>query len=260
MAILQSCCFWKTVRKGSYASAIYTLIYFGCSSIILLQYLREEQQYLSGKIAKPTGESLLERGDVSPTTVIFNILFLLCSLCLVLASVMVVIGLSKDQRHLLLPWIFFMFADIFIEFSHLVYLVKLQRLVFEPLVSVVLTLDFFIMCLNVYCLLCIISQYQEYKSGRGYRKQRLNNDAIQYITTNDTTASTLCLNTIGQNQTSISPYLYHHSNFSTIPEESQLHESSDKDELTSPLDENCTNQCCAVRKSSFIPEIIMENY
>ena len=26
MAILQSCCFWKSVRKGSYASVIYTLV------------------------------------------------------------------------------------------------------------------------------------------------------------------------------------------------------------------------------------------
>ncbi|XP_055844712.1 uncharacterized protein LOC129911077 [Episyrphus balteatus] len=219
MAILHSCCFWKTVRKGSYASAIYTLIYFGGSSLMLLQYIIEEQEYLTGKTEKPTGESILEQGDISPTTVIFNILFLICSLCMVFSSILVLIGLWKDKSSFLLPWTFFMFADIFIEFFHLVYLVKLKRLMFAPLVSVVLTLDFFILCLNVYCLLCVVSQYQELKSGR------LNSDVIYCIGPNDISSHSSNRNVIQQFQLAVSPYPYQHTNFSTIPEESQSSQS-----------------------------------
>ncbi|XP_055912792.1 uncharacterized protein LOC129946577 [Eupeodes corollae] len=220
MAILHSCCFWKTVRKGSYASAIYTLIYFGGSSFMLLQYIQEEQEYLTGKIKKPIGESILEQGDVSPTSVIFNIVFLVCSLCLVCSSILVILGIWKDRPQLLLPWTFFMFADIFIEFFHLVYLVKLKRLMFVPLVSVVLTLDFFILCLNVYCLLCVISQYQEFKSGR------LNSDVICCIRPSEIgSVSNSSRNVIQQFQLAVSPYPYQQTNFSVIPEESESNPS-----------------------------------
>ncbi|XP_052845869.1 uncharacterized protein LOC128258333 isoform X1 [Drosophila gunungcola] len=65
MAILESCCFWKDVRSGSFACAIYTLVYFGFSTLMFLFYLLGEQEFLLGNRAHPTGESLLEKGDVT---------------------------------------------------------------------------------------------------------------------------------------------------------------------------------------------------
>ncbi|XP_046389875.1 uncharacterized protein LOC124158685 [Ischnura elegans] len=38
---------------------------------------------------------------------------------------------------------------------------------FNPLTSIVFTIDFFLLSINIYCLLCVVSQYQEYRAGRG---------------------------------------------------------------------------------------------
>uniref|UniRef100_A0A1B0CVZ8 Uncharacterized protein n=1 Tax=Lutzomyia longipalpis TaxID=7200 RepID=A0A1B0CVZ8_LUTLO len=167
MAILHSCCLWKSVRKGSYASVIYTLIYFSASCIVVAVFLHDERSYLKGEVERPRGESILEKEEISPTTVIFNILLLICASCGVISSILVIVGLRTNQRELLLPWIFIMLADIIVECAHFVYLVILQTLKFEPLTATLFTIDFFIMCLNIYCLLCVISQYQEFKEGRG---------------------------------------------------------------------------------------------
>ncbi|XP_055706832.1 uncharacterized protein LOC129803958 isoform X3 [Phlebotomus papatasi] len=167
MAILHSCCLWKSVRKGSYASVIYTLIYFSASCIFAADYLHDERRYLTGEVERPSGDSILEKGEISPTSVIFNILLLICASCGVISSILVIVGLRTNQRELLLPWIFVMIADILVAFAHFVHLVILETLDFQPLTATLFTIDFFLMCLNVYSLLCVISQYQEFKEGRG---------------------------------------------------------------------------------------------
>ncbi|EDX09368.1 uncharacterized protein LOC6736936 isoform X1 [Drosophila simulans] len=166
MAILESCCFWKDVRSGSFACAIYTLVYFGFSTLMFLFYLIEEQDFLLGNRAQPLGESLLEKGDVTVVTVIFNILLLLCSMLMVLSSVLLILGLQQNKRHLLIPWISFMLVDLLIEVCHLVHLALSRRVKFDPIVGFIFTMDFFLLCLNLYCLLCVISQYQTFRSQR----------------------------------------------------------------------------------------------
>eukprot|EP00099_Drosophila_melanogaster_P001856 NP_001097522.1 uncharacterized protein Dmel_CG13288, isoform B [Drosophila melanogaster] len=166
MAILESCCFWKDVRSGSFACAIYTLVYFGFSTLMFLFYLIEEQDFLLGNRAQPLGESLLEKGDVTVVTVIFNILLLFCSILMVLSSVLLILGLQQNKRHLLIPWISFMLGDLLIEVCHLVHLALSRRVKFDPIVGFIFTMDFFLLCLNLYCLLCVISQYQTFRSQR----------------------------------------------------------------------------------------------
>ncbi|XP_065720884.2 uncharacterized protein [Drosophila suzukii] len=171
MAILESCCFWKDVRSGSFACAIYTLVYFGFSTLMFLFYLFEEQDFLLGNRAQPMGESLLEKGDVTVVTVIFNILLLFCSILMVLSSVLLILGLRQSKRHLLIPWIFFMLGDLLIEVCHLVHLSLSRRVKFDPIVGFIFTMDFFLLCLNLYCLLCVISQYQTFRSQRAELRQ-----------------------------------------------------------------------------------------
>ncbi|XP_070141846.1 uncharacterized protein [Drosophila kikkawai] len=166
MAILESCCFWKDVRSGSFACAIYTLVYFGFSTLMFLFYLVEEQEFLLGQRAQPMGESLLEKGDVTVATVIFNVLFLFCSMLMVLSSVLLILGLQQNRRQLLIPWILFMLGDLLIECFHLVHLTLSRRVIFDPIVGFIFTMDFFILCLNLYCLLCVISQYQAFRLQR----------------------------------------------------------------------------------------------
>ncbi|XP_043647802.1 uncharacterized protein LOC122616424 [Drosophila teissieri] len=166
MAILESCCFWKDVRSGSFACAIYTLVYFGFSTLMFLFYLIEEQDFLLGNRARPLGESLLEKGDVTVVTVIFNVLLLFCSILMVLSAVLLILGLQQNKRHLLIPWISFMLGDLLIEVCHLVHLALARRVKFDPIVGFIFTMDFFLLCLNLYCLLCVISQYQTFRSQR----------------------------------------------------------------------------------------------
>ncbi|BFF98096.1 uncharacterized protein DMAD_06351 [Drosophila madeirensis] len=171
MAILESCCFWKNVRMGSFACAIYTLVYFGFSTLMFLFYVREEQEFLLGQRSEPAGESILEKGDVTVVTVIFNVLFLFCSVLMVLSSGLMILGLRRNKRQLLLPWICFMLADLLIECSHLIHLTLSRRVIFDPIVGFIFTIDFFILCLNLYCLLCVISQYQAYRAQRAELQQ-----------------------------------------------------------------------------------------
>lgn len=119
----------------------------------------------------------------------FSLLLLGCSLLGTFSSVLVFIGLRKDQREFLVPYIILMAFDILIAVVHFLFIVIFGNLKFDPLTGTLFTLDFFIFCLNVsmnkfsfllnfltrhlesvlqmYCLVCIVSQYQEYKSGQG---------------------------------------------------------------------------------------------
>ncbi|XP_050095975.1 uncharacterized protein LOC126577937 [Anopheles aquasalis] len=217
MAILHSCCLWRSVRRGSFASVIYTLIYFGISCITMSLFLHEERRYLRGEVDKPVGESFLERDTISAVTVKFNVLLLIFATLGVLSSVLVLIGLKMNNRALLLPWILVMIADLLVECAHFVYLIVIETLKFEPLTAMLFTIDFFIMCLNIYCLLCVISQYQEYKAGRGQA------DDDSYTCPTNIQYSPPAPSCLPQTKTAaLSPVICPHTNCTLIPEETQI--------------------------------------
>ncbi|XP_055706831.1 uncharacterized protein LOC129803958 isoform X2 [Phlebotomus papatasi] len=245
MAILHSCCLWKSVRKGSYASVIYTLIYFSASCIFAADYLHDERRYLTGEVERPSGDSILEKGEISPTSVIFNILLLICASCGVISSILVIVGLRTNQRELLLPWIFVMIADILVAFAHFVHLVILETLDFQPLTATLFTIDFFLMCLNVYSLLCVISQYQEFKEGRGIAETPKNiygpYQNVRYI---PPTPSSSCPNSQRPNSHRhlTSPTICPHTNCTIIPEETQLNGSLGVIHISSPFHQRTKKQ------------------
>ncbi|XP_049541833.1 uncharacterized protein LOC125955043 isoform X2 [Anopheles darlingi] len=217
MAILHSCCLWRSVRRGSFASVIYTLIYFGISCITMSLFLHEERRYLRGEVDKPVGESFLERDTISAVTVKFNVLLLIFATLGVLSSVLVLIGLKMNNRALLLPWILVMIADLLVECAHFMYLIVIETLKFEPLTAMLFTIDFFIMCLNIYCLLCVISQYQEYKAGRGQA------DDDSYTCPTNIQYSPPAPSCLPQTKTAaLSPVICPHTNCTLIPEETQI--------------------------------------
>ncbi|XP_058457136.1 uncharacterized protein LOC131434439 [Malaya genurostris] len=215
MAILHSCCLWRTVRKGSYASVIYTFFYFGISCITLSVFVHDERKFLKGEVDKPSGESFLEKESISTVTVIFNMLLLAFASLGVVSSLLVIVGLRVDKRAFLLPWIVVMIADLLVECAHFLYLIVIQTLEFEPVTAMLFTIDFFIMCLNIYCLLCVISQYQEYKAGRGGAEDDSFNSSfnIQY-----SPPAATCL---PQGKSIRSPIMCPHTNCTLIPEETQ---------------------------------------
>ncbi|XP_033328327.1 uncharacterized protein LOC117221446 isoform X4 [Megalopta genalis] len=158
-------------------------IYFAVLALTTGNVLQGESQYLRGNRSLPESDSFLESDTMSPTTMRINVALLLCSCCGVVCSIMLLYGLFKST--------------------------------FDPAKVMLFTLNFFLLCLNIYSLLCVVSQYQEYMAGRGtaahdyeYRVSilRVSRDrpkqqrdkgrkvpAVRYATQPTTTTATSCL-------------------------------------------------------------------
>ncbi|XP_012532875.1 uncharacterized protein LOC105834736 isoform X3 [Monomorium pharaonis] len=189
MAIMQSCCCWQSVRKGSYACAIYTLIYYALLAWTTSTIFLEESQYLRGNVSLPKSSSFLESGTISPTTIRFNGMLLICSCCGVLCSLLLLYGLFKDHKVLLLPWIIVIITTGITDLIHTLYLLIATRDLI-PTKVMIYTLNFFLLCLNIYSLLCVISQYQEYSAGRGTAAHEYRVPVVKYVTQPPTTTAT----------------------------------------------------------------------
>ncbi|XP_029669203.1 uncharacterized protein LOC115239036 isoform X7 [Formica exsecta] len=189
MAIMQSCCCWQSVRRGSYACAVYTTIYFALVASTTGTVFREESEYLKGEVSLPESSSFLEGGTISPTTVHFNAMLLICSCCGVLCSLLLLYGLYKDRKMLLLPWIIVIIVCGIIDIAHSLYL----------------------FIVTIYSLLCVISQYQEYLAGRGTAAHdyEYRVPVVRYVTQPPTTtATTSCLSSrkcVTNNETKATP-------------------------------------------------------
>ncbi|KYN42245.1 hypothetical protein ALC56_03383 [Trachymyrmex septentrionalis] len=210
MAIMQSCCCWQSVRRGSYACAIYTTIYFALLASTTGMILWVESQYLKGIVSLPKSSSFLESGTMSPTTVQFNGMLLICSCCGVLCSLLLLYGLYKDHKMLLIPWIVTVITCCIIDIAHSLYMFFVTP-DFNPTKLMLYTLNFFLLCLNIYSLLCVISQYQEYSAGRGTAAHdyEYRVPVVRYVTQPaTTTATTSCLSSrrgITNNETKATP-------------------------------------------------------
>ncbi|XP_076321088.1 uncharacterized protein LOC143230808 isoform X2 [Tachypleus tridentatus] len=88
-----------------------------------------------------------------------NVMLLVCSGFCVPSSVLLLIGLCVDSKLLLLPWI------LCTTVTTLIYVI----------------LSLYLLCDTVYCLLCVISQYQEYLAGRGHPGQTTFSRAVPSV-------------------------------------------------------------------------------
>ncbi|XP_044733163.1 uncharacterized protein LOC123295778 isoform X4 [Chrysoperla carnea] len=150
MAILQSCCCWRTVRQGSFASGIYTASYFALTILMMANFLNEERLHLSSTPENPYSTTILEPETISHTTMTISIVILCSSSCGFLTSLLLLYG---------------------------VYTLR-----FNPSTAILFTIDFFLLSLNVYSFLCVVSQYQEYQAGRGTAQYHLEHvPCVEYI-------------------------------------------------------------------------------
>ncbi|XP_012548964.2 uncharacterized protein LOC105842162 [Bombyx mori] len=192
MPIIQSCCCWRSLRRGCYAAAIYTMIYFSITIVTMGHFIDMEQRYLNGDLMEPESESFLEPDKITPITVSLNITLLACSTMGLISCVMLILGVYKDLKFMLLPWILSMGLETLVEVINVVYLFYLQTMDFNPITSFLFTLDFFIIVLNLYAMVCVISQFQEYLEGRGTATYDYNDRmaTVQYTATNQQTTTT----------------------------------------------------------------------
>ncbi|XP_076330464.1 uncharacterized protein LOC143236076 [Tachypleus tridentatus] len=144
MAILSNCCCWKSVRSGSFAAGFYTLGFYAVVIVWVAFHV-----------------------DTTQTTVIlvFIILMLIVSGLLVISSVLLLVGLCVDSRAMLIPWISCIPVTTLVEL--VLSLLLVQESDFGVVMMFLLMTDIFVCALNIYCLLCVVSQYQEYLAGRG---------------------------------------------------------------------------------------------
>ncbi|XP_022240742.1 uncharacterized protein LOC111085609 isoform X2 [Limulus polyphemus] len=168
MAIVNSCCCGQSLRVGCFAAGIYSLGLYTLA------------------ITLATFHVITVLGD--PVLFGLNIMLLVCSGLCVPSSVLLLIGLCVDSRLLLLPWILCTTVTTLIHAVISLYLFCDAK--FHSLLPVFLLMDFLIFALNVYCILCVVSQYQEYLAGRGHPGQ----------TTISRTVPSIRLHTLSQGQ------------------------------------------------------------
>ncbi|XP_026738486.1 uncharacterized protein LOC113501432 isoform X2 [Trichoplusia ni] len=196
MPIIQSCCCWRSLRRGCYASAVYTMlcirqVYFSVTIVTMGHFIEMEQRYLNGDMTEPESESFLEPEKITPITVSLNITLLACSTMGLVACVLLIFGVYKDVKFMLLPWVVAMALETIVEIVNLFYLFYLQTLNFNPITSFLFTLDFFIIVLNIYAMICVISQFQEYNEGRGTAAfDNVDRATVQYTATAQHTQTT----------------------------------------------------------------------
>uniref|UniRef100_A0A1I8NN23 Uncharacterized protein n=1 Tax=Stomoxys calcitrans TaxID=35570 RepID=A0A1I8NN23_STOCA len=140
-------------------------IFYALSSFIGLMNVIDEWDFLVGERSNPRGETIIEKGDITKTHVVFNIITMTVSMGLVFSAVLLIFGLKKKKRELFLPWILLMIMDLLVELIYIGYFAFYRRVDFDPINGFIFTLIFFITTLNIYCTLCVISQYQLYKNN-----------------------------------------------------------------------------------------------
>ncbi|XP_022099594.1 uncharacterized protein LOC110984084 [Acanthaster planci] len=156
MAIMQRCCCFDNVRSGSTASGIYSMIY----ALISLGYggwqIWEYNQY-----------------GLSQTNVAFIVnCFDLALMCLVFfSSILLLVGVSTDKRGYLIPYMIAMPIVVLMQCVSLVLfiiiLVHPSYYVNTYAYGFGIALLVFFTLMDGICFLCVVSQYQELRDGRG---------------------------------------------------------------------------------------------
>ncbi|XP_077557832.1 uncharacterized protein LOC144173194 isoform X1 [Haemaphysalis longicornis] len=144
MVLLRSCCCWLSLRKGSFASGIYTLIFY--------------------TMLVATG--ICHVHTVLHSAVGFTLILLLLTfsgLC-VIFSVVLLLGLFFDNRLLLIPWLTIVSMTTLLDIALSLYFIKDFRV--DGFVIAMYVVDYTLCSVNIYCIMCVLSQYQEYAVGR----------------------------------------------------------------------------------------------
>ncbi|XP_022914041.1 uncharacterized protein [Onthophagus taurus] len=173
MAILTTCCCWNNVRKGSFACGIYYMVYFTIFAAMTCSVLHQELLLLRNETSTKM-ESFLDPDMASITSTIFTGVIFGFSTLGIVTSILLLYGLYRNQRLLLIPWIFVIIGFLIVDLVHCFYMIVVNAINVNPATAMLVTIDFFLNSLNVYALLCVISQYQELKGGRGRAEDHAN--------------------------------------------------------------------------------------
>ncbi|XP_065290459.1 uncharacterized protein [Dermacentor albipictus] len=144
MALLRSCCCWLSLRKGSCACGVYTLIFY--TMLIVTGIF-----HVNSALHSPVG---------------FTLILLLLSfsgLCVIFSGVLL-LGLYLDNRLLLIPWLAIVSMTTLLDIVLSLYFIADLRV--DGFVVAMYVVDYTLCSVNIYCIMCVLSQYQEYAVGR----------------------------------------------------------------------------------------------
>ncbi|GAB6033177.1 hypothetical protein CHUAL_012783 [Chamberlinius hualienensis] len=173
MAIVNSCCCWLSLRVGSFICGFYTLIYYTIQVIAGFYNVETWHEPLSNDTL-----SMYRLGPYADDSYpLFIVAVTSCGIT-ALSSIILLIGVFLENRLLLLPWLVSLIISTLTGFIFTVFVLGVA--VIHPWFPFMATFDLFFCLLNVYCALCVVSLYQEYKS----RRTRDGHDNLQYIKEN----------------------------------------------------------------------------
>ncbi|GLH01138.1 Uncharacterized protein GBIM_07347, partial [Gryllus bimaculatus] len=120
--------------------------YFSLMAVLMGRALHEEREYLQGNASAPQTSSVLEPDTISHESLALSAVWLCCASSGILTSLLLIFGIYRVEV--------------------------------EPIKAVLFTFDFFLISLNLYALLCVVSQYQEYRAGRGTAAHQRNSPKV----------------------------------------------------------------------------------
>ncbi|ELU04299.1 hypothetical protein CAPTEDRAFT_201079 [Capitella teleta] len=136
MALLKTCCCWCNVRSGSISCGVYTLILSVINGGLTAYNLFSQQSGINALRTLDSSNTVEPSiGTLEAAENWFLVILALC-VALFIASIILVIGVIRG-------------------------------LLTFNIVQIIIWLT--ATMLNVYCLVCVVSQYQELKAGRGTR-------------------------------------------------------------------------------------------
>ncbi|XP_022239358.1 uncharacterized protein LOC111085377 isoform X1 [Limulus polyphemus] len=135
----ETCCCCKTAKEGCVACGLYTLLFY--------------------LIKMSVASYHISLGTAAFVYLLFAILVCILSISCVLSSILLFAGILTNNRTLLVPWMCSLSITTLMDVIMCFYM--FTQASYNPIFGVVFIIDVFICSLNVYCLLCVSSRYQD---------------------------------------------------------------------------------------------------
>lgn len=108
------------------------------------------------------------------------LLLVLSGFCIVF-SVVLLLGLFTDNRLLLLPWLAFVSTTTLLDVALSFYFITDLKI--DGFVITMYVIDYTLCSINVYCIMCVVSQYQQYTLWSHASEERSRRESLAMATT-----------------------------------------------------------------------------
>ncbi|CAL4066247.1 unnamed protein product, partial [Meganyctiphanes norvegica] len=120
MAVLTSCCFLGSLKKGSIICGIYSMVYYATMSGTLWHHLYccPEEQVFKASIIVPQQLELNHRNNIRA----LGLVMLASTFTGILSAFMLLLGLAKEVPWLMLPWVVNMSLMVLLDLTFVTYM------------------------------------------------------------------------------------------------------------------------------------------